>query len=179
VTRSLVLALVTLVLTAAVGALALPFGVSSLPVVPGVMIVAYAALVNPPVEAAISAALCGLVMDALAGTPLGVNVLACVLVLVASRLVVGWVTSARGVQAALFVAGLSAAWAFISLSLLLLAQTRQSAGLSAVPLLALTNGLASFAVLPVLNRLLVVLRLEEKGESLQERLAQKGRSSVG
>lgn len=173
-TRSLALAAVTLVLTALCGALAVPLSVSALPVVPGIIVLAYAALVDPPVEAALSAALIGLVLDALSGTPLGVNVLACVLVLVLSRLALGWVTSARGVQAALFAAGVSAAWAFIALVLLSLFQ-RRAFGIGAIPVLALCNGLLALALMPALTRLLVVLRLEERGESLQERLAHKRR----
>jgi rod shape-determining protein MreD len=173
--RSLLFALLALLATAFLAALAVPLGVLSVPIVPGVILVAYAAIVDPPVEAAITAALVGLTMDAMAGTPLGVNVLACVLVLVASRLVIAWVTQPRGVQAALFVAGFSAAYAFLASVLVNLFQRRESFGLAAVFVLALTNGLASFLVLPLLSRALVILRLEEKGESLQERLASKGR----
>lgn len=173
--RSLLLAGLALAATAILAALAVPLSLTTVPIVPGVILVAYAAIVDPPVEAAISAALVGLTMDALAGTPLGVNVLACVLVLVASRLVIGWVTQPRGVQAALFVAGFSGAYAFVALLLVNLFQRREAFGLGSVLVLALWNGLASFAVLPLLSRALVLLRLEEKGESLQERLASKSR----
>ena len=170
-TRALVLSLLALVLTAATGALAVMFGWSSVPLVPGVLLVAYAAIVDPPVEAAVSAALMGLVIDALVGTPLGVNVLACVAVLVGSRFFVGWVTAPRGIPSFLFTAGFSAAHALLALSLLFLFQRRQSFGLAELFSTALVNAVFSVVLFPVVRRLLVALRLEERGESLQERLS--------
>lgn len=170
-TRALFLALLALVLTAGTGALAVMFGWSSVPFVPGVLLVAYAAIVDPPVEAAVSAALIGLVIDALAGTPLGVNVLACVAVLVGSRFVVGFVTAPRGAPSFLFVAGFSAAHALLALSLLFLFQRRESFGLVALIATALVNGVGSLALFPLVRRLLILLRLEERGETLQERLS--------
>lgn len=148
-------------------------GLSAVPLVPGILLVAYAAIAHPPVESAVSAAVIGLVMDALAGTPLGVNVIACVAVLVWSRPVVGWVTSPRGVPSFLFVGWMSAAYAFVSLLLLFLFQRRESFGFVGLFSTALSNAVASVVLFPVLQRLFVALRLEEKGESLQERLASK------
>ena len=170
-TRALVLSLLALLLTAGTGALAVMFGWSSVPLVPGVLLVAYAAIVDPPVEAAVSAALIGLVVDALVGTPLGVNVLSCVAVLVGSRFVVGFVTAPRGVPSFLFVAGFSAAHALLALSLLFLFQRRESFGLYALLAAALVNALASLVIFPIVRKLLITLRLEERGETLQERLS--------
>ena len=170
-TRALFLALLALVLTAATGAFAVMFGWTSMPLVPGVLLVAYAAIVDPPVEAAVSAALIGFVVDALVGTPLGVNVLACVAVLVGSRFVVGFVPAPRGVPSFLFVAGFSAVHALLALSLLFLFQRRESFGLYALLATALVNGVASLALFPLVRRLLIMLRLEERGVTLQERLS--------
>lgn len=174
--RIAVLALLTLVLTALGGALSVAFGWSSLPIVPGAILCAYAALVDPPIEGVLTAATIGLVVDAMTGTSLGLNVLALVAVLVGSRLVTGFVTSPRGLPAAAFVSGFSAAHAFFALLLLFLFQRRGGFGLTSVFTVALANGAASFALIPLLQRLLVALRLEERDETLQERLAGKGRA---
>lgn len=171
--RLALLALVALVLTAGIGAVGVVLGLSTIPVVPGLLLVAYAAIVHPPVEAAVGAAVIGLVMDALAGTPLGLNVLACVAVLVGSRPVVGWVTAPRGIPSFLFVGCMSAAYAFVSLLLLYLFQRRESFGFVGLFSTALSNAVASVVLFPLIQRVFVALRLEEKGESLQERLASK------
>ncbi|OGQ26484.1 MAG: hypothetical protein A2138_20210 [Deltaproteobacteria bacterium RBG_16_71_12] len=174
--RVAVLALLTVLLTALGGALSVALGWSSLPIVPGVILCAYAAMVDPPIEGVVTAAAVGLVVDAMTGTSLGLNVLAFVAVLVSSRFVVGWVTSPRGVPAALFVGGFSAAHAFLSLLLLFLFQRRGGFGLLSVFTVAIANALVSVVLIPPLQALLVALKLEERGETLQERLAGKGRS---
>ncbi|MBI1948413.1 MAG: hypothetical protein HYS27_22190 [Deltaproteobacteria bacterium] len=174
--RVVVLALVTVALTALCGALSVALGWSSLPIVPGVILCAYAALVDPPIEGVVTAAAIGLVVDAMSGTSLGLNVLALVAVLVGSRFVVGWVTSPRGLQAALFVGGFSAVHAFLSLLLLYLFQRRGGFGLVSVFTVAIANALVSVALIPPLQWLMVALRLEERDETLQERLAGKGRA---
>ena len=172
-TRVVLLAALALVLTAVTGAQAVMLGWSSLPVVPGVLLCAYAAIVDPPIEAAISAAVIGLVVDALAGTPFGVNVLSCVAVLVGSRFVVALVPSPRGFRSFVFVGGFSGAHALISLVMLFLFQRREGFGF--VPLIstAVANAIVSIALFPLLQRLFVALKLEERGESLQQRLASK------
>jgi cell shape-determining protein MreD len=173
VTRLFVLVVLAVVLTAGMAALAVLLGLSSLPVVPGVLLVAYAAIVHPPTEAAVGAALIGLAMDALAGTPLGVNVLASVAVLVGSRVFAGWVTAPRGLPSFLFVACVSVAHAFLSLLLLFLFQRREAFGFVGLFSTALANALASVVLFPIIQRIFVGLALEERGESLQERLASK------
>jgi hypothetical protein len=173
-TRPLVLALFALILTAISGALAVMFGWSTIPIVPGVLLCAYAAIVDPPIQAALGASLIGLVIDALSGTPLGVNVIACVAVLSASRFVVSFVPLPRGLPSFLFVGGFSGVWAFLALLLLYLFQSREGFGFGAMFATAIVNAVASVVVFPVLSRILVLLRLEEKGETLQERLASKG-----
>jgi hypothetical protein len=173
VTRVFILALLALLLTAFTGALAVMLGWSSLPVVPGVLLVAYAAIVDPPIEGAVSAAVVGLVIDALAGTPFGVNVLSCVAVLVGSRFVVELVHHPRGWRSFVFVGGFSAAHALASLIMLFLFQRREGFGF--VPLIATAacNAIASVVLFPILQFVFVRLKLEEKGESLQQRLASK------
>lgn len=174
--RVLVLALMTVLLTALCGAVAVAFGWSSLPIVPGVILCAYAAMVDPPIEGVVTAAAVGLVVDALTGTSLGLNVLACVAVLVGSRFFVGWLSSPRGLPAMLFVGGFSAAHAFLSLLLLYLFQRREGFGLVSVFTTAVANALVSAALIPILQWLMVALRLEERDASLQERLSGKARA---
>lgn len=174
--RVLILALLTVLLTALAGAVSVAADWSSLPIVPGVILCAYAAMVDPPIEGVVTAASLGLVTDALSGSSLGLNVLACVAVLVASRFAVGWVTSPRGIPATLFVAGFSAAHAFLALLLLFLFQRREEFGLLSVFTVAVANALVSVVLIPPLQWLLVALRMEERDASLQERLAGKGRA---
>lgn len=174
--RVLVLAALTVLLTALCGAVSVAAGWASLPIVPGVILCAYAAMVDPPIEGVVTAAAIGLVVDAMTGTSLGLNVLACVAVLVASRFVTGWVTSPRGLPAALFVAGFSATHSFLALLLLFLFQRRGGFGLLSVFTVAVSNALVSVALIPLVQRLLVALRLEERDVTLQERLASKGRA---
>ena len=169
--RVFILGFLAVVLTSITGALAVMFGWSNVPVVPGVLLVAYAAIVDPPIEAAVSAAVIGLVIDALAGTAFGVNVLSCVAVVVCSRFVLGFVHSPRGLPSFLFVAGLSAVHALVSLLLLYLFQKRESFGFTPLASTAIVNAVVSLVLFPILRRLFVALRLEDKDETLQERLA--------
>lgn len=172
-TRLVVLFLAALALTALGGGAAVVLGVSTVPLVPGILLVAYAAIVHPPVEAAVAAALIGLAMDALCGTPLGLNVLACVAVLVGSRPFVSWVPLPRGIPSFLFVGCTSAAYAFLSLLLLFLFQRRESFGLVGLFSTALVNAAVSVPLFPLLRLAFVRLGVEDRGESLQERLAAK------
>lgn len=170
--RPLVLALLALVLTSFQAALAVVLGVSSLPFVPGVVLVAYAALVDPPVEAAITATLVGLVVDALSGTPLGLNVLACLLALLTGRLFAPWVLQPRGVAALLFTGGLSAGYHLVALTLLyVFSAERKAFGFLPMLTTAAGNALLAVVVIPVTRRALVAVGLEDKGESLRDRLS--------
>jgi hypothetical protein len=172
-TRSLVLAVAALVLTAASGALASLLGWASVPVVPGALLVAYAAIVDPPISAAFSAALVGFVIDCLCGTPIGVSILGCVAALVASRFFVGWVTSTRGLPAVLFAGGLTFTYGLVALSLLFLFQRRESFGFGVLATATVVNAIAAPVVFRVAHGVLVLARVEERDASLQDRLAGK------
>jgi hypothetical protein len=174
VSRALALALLALLLTAAQASLAVTLGVSSLPFVPGVILVAYAALVDPPVEAAISATLVGLVVDALSGTPLGLNVLACLLALLVGRLFVPWVTAPRGLAALAFTGGLSAGYHLVALTLLFVfSAERKAFGFLPMITIAVGNAVAAVVVITLTQRLLVAFKLEQKGETIHERLSSR------
>lgn len=163
-----------LVLKALIAALAVVFQTGPLPVLPAVVLIAYAALWHPPIEAALSAALVGIIIDALMGVPLGVNSLAAVLTLVASRPTLVWVPEPRGVAVTAFVAGFSAVHAAIAVLLLLLfGGLRASTELMSVFTIGVVNGLLSIALFPAYRALLVRLHLEERGASLHERLASR------
>src|SRR5690606_34090125 len=71
--RALLAVAATVLLASVRRALPVMLGVSSVPFTPGSVVVAYAALTKPPIEAAITASLCGLVVDGLSGIPLGVS----------------------------------------------------------------------------------------------------------
>lgn len=171
-TRSILLVLVALLLHAAEAALAVAFGMEGLPLVPGIVVVAYAALVEPPMEAFTTAALVGVVMDALLGTPVGLNMLACLFALGIGRVFAEKVSSPRTLIAFLFAAGISAAYhAFVVTLLLIFTSEQAGRGLFSVVPIALANGALSFALFPLLRRLLIAAQLEEREVSFEERLA--------
>ena len=175
--RTLILVVVALALHAFEAALAVALGVTGLPLVPGIVVVAYAALVEPPMEAATTAVLIGVVMDALLGTPLGLNMLACLVALGIGRLLAEHVASPRSVTAFLFAAGISAAYhAFVVTLLLIFTSGQTNRGVFSVVPIALANGVLSFVLFPMLRRLLIACGLEEREVSFEERLAdQAGR----
>jgi len=174
--RIFILAGLGLLLHAIQAALAVALGVTSLPLAPAVVLVAYAALVEPPVEAALAASSLGLVLDALSGSPLGLNMLACLLALLLGRLAAGVVSSPRGIPAFLFASVLSAGYHLFVLTLLFVFGTdRESFGLQGILSASLANGLLALLLFPLLQRLLVSVGLEERQESMEERLRRRSR----
>lgn len=172
--RVLVLALLAVLLHALDAGLAVAVGASSLPFVPAVILVAYAALVEPPGVAVVSASTAGLVLDALSGAPLGLNMLACLLALLLGRLSSSWVKTPRGPPAFLFAGGLSAGYHLFVVTLLYVFGSHpESLALQGLFSTALWNGLASLAVFPFTQWLLVRLGLEEREQTLAERLSRR------
>jgi cell shape-determining protein MreD len=176
--RILILVGLGLLLHAAESAVAVILGMTSLPVAPAVVLVAYAALVEPPVEASLSASSLGLVLDALSGSPLGLNMLACLLALLLGRLAAGWVSSPRGLGAFAFASLLSAGYYLFVLTLLFVFGTdRESFGLQGLTTTSLMNGLLALLLFPICQKLLVWVGLEERSESMEERLKQRARGT--
>jgi rod shape-determining protein MreD len=172
--RPFALAGATIALQACLGALSVATGSNSFPLVPGVVLVAYSALVDPPIEAAISAAVIGIFLDALSGTPFGLNALACVLALLAARFFVQFVPRPRGLPAFLFTAGLSASYHFIALTLLYsFSSGREAFGFRGLVVTAIGNGIAALVLFPLTSMVLVALGLQQHDPSLNERLAGK------
>ena len=169
-TRPLAFAALTFVLTALTGALSVLFDVGSLPWVPGTALLAFVALVDPPLSAAITAATIGFMMDALSGSPLGLNVLACVATLIAGGLFVPWFPTVTRWRGALFASGVAALHASLVLVVVYLFQRRESFGGLAIAAAALANGAASLAIFPLARWVLVSLRLEGRGSSLEHRM---------
>lgn len=173
-TRVLVLALLALVFHALLAGLAVAFGSSSLPLMPAVLLVSYAALVEPPVVAALAASTVGIVLDALAGAPLGLNMLACLLALLLGRFAASWVKSPRGLSAFLYAAALSAGYHLFVVTLLYVFGSHpEGLALHGLVGAALWNGFAALLVFPFTQWLLVRLGLEEREETLSERLARR------
>ncbi len=162
---------VTLVVTAICGSLPVLFGWPALPVTPGAVVCAYAALTTPPIEAAVTAALVGLVVDALSGSPIGASSLALLVTLLTSRLGVSLVPLARGGAAFAFVAAFAAFHALLAQALLALFAQRRAVDLVIVVVVGILDALLSLILFPVLRRVLVILRLEDKGATLGERLS--------
>lgn len=177
-TRSLLLATLGLLLHAVQAAVAVAFGWESMPVAPAVVLVAYAALAEPPVEAAITATFLGLILDALSGSPIGLNMLSCLLALLVGRLAARWVTAPRGWGALAFGAALSAGY---HLFLLILLKTfgayREGLGILSVLSTALWDGLLSVVLMPATQWLLVAVRLEEREVTATERLSRRAQSA--
>jgi hypothetical protein len=158
----------TLVVVACQRAMAVVLGTTSLPVTAGVVVVAYAAINWPPVEAAV----CGLVIDALSGMPLGVSSFALVITLLVARLGLRFVSESRGVAASAFAGVFGMLQALVATSSLAAFGEGHGgfdlAGAFAIGVLDFALALALF---PLLHQLLVALSLEERSTSLRERLA--------
>ncbi|MCP4501951.1 MAG: rod shape-determining protein MreD, partial [Deltaproteobacteria bacterium] len=118
--RSLVLVALALLFHSVEAGLSVALGRPDLPVVPGVVLLVYAILVEPTVEATVSALALGFVMDALSGTPLGMHMMACLLTLIAARFFADTVSSPRTLAAFFFAMGCSAAYHTIAILLLVL-----------------------------------------------------------
>ncbi len=170
--RVLVAMLATLMLVSLRRALPVIIGMSWLPLTPGAVIVAYAALTWPPIEAVVAAALCGLVVDALSGMPLGVSSFALVVSLLATRLTLRFFTRSRGLAASAFAGAFGVLQALVATALLAAFGDRHG-GFDVLN--AVVIGVMDFAlaliVFPALHAALVSLNLEERGASLRERLA--------
>lgn len=174
--RVLLLAGLGLLLHAFEAGFAVVLGSTSLPVAPAVVLVAYAALVEPPVEAALTASCLGLVLDALSGSPLGLNMLACLLALLAGRFFARRVSSPRGAAGFLFATGMSAGYSLFVLTLLYVFGTdRESFGLQGLVATSFANGLLSLLLFPLCQWLLVSMGLEERETTMEERLSRRAR----
>lgn len=169
--RVVVAMIVTLVVTAVMASLPVLFGTPAWPVTPGAVIVAYAALTVPPLEAAVTAALVGLVMDALSGSPIGVSSFALVVTLLLSRLGVSLVPHPRGLAALAFALAFTFTQAFLAQSLMALFGQRRAVDLVIVVVVAVLDALLSLILFPLLRKLLVILRLEDRSATLGERLS--------
>jgi rod shape-determining protein MreD len=176
VSRSLLLALLGLVLHAIEAGAAVAFGLDGLPLTPAVVLVAYAALAEPPVEAAVSAILLGLVLDAVSGSPLGLNMLACLIALLSGRLLSSWVSAPRGLPALAFTAGMSAGYhLFILILRVLFAGHREVQGVLDVAAVAFGDGLFAVVLMPSVQWAFVRLGLEDPEDPLEARLSSRVR----
>ncbi len=172
--RVLVAMLATLVLVSLRRVLPVIIGVSSLPVTPGAVIVAYAALTWPPIEAVVVAALCGLIVDALSGMPLGISSFALVVTVLTTRLGLQFFTRSRGLAASAFAGGFGMLQALIATSLLAAFGDRHgSIDVVSGVLIGISDFVVALAVFPLLHAILVKLGLEERGATLRERLASR------
>lgn len=169
--RVLVAMLATLVLSAVRRALPVVLGLSSLPLTAGAVVVAYAALTWPPIEAVVAAALCGLIVDALSGMPMGLSSFSLVVTLLVMRLSLRFFTRSRGPAASAFAGVFGMLQALIASVLLSAFGSGYSVDVATLVLVGLLDVLLAAATFPALHALLVSLGLEERGTSLRERLA--------
>ena len=172
--RVVVLGTLALILHAALAALAVTFGSSGLPIAPAVVLVAYAALAEPPLEASVSAALLGLILDCLTGAPVGMNMLACIAALWVARPLTARVTSPRSWSAFLFAAGLAAGYALFVRGLLWIF-AREHFGIQGIFTTAITSGVVALLLFPGLSALMVRFGLEEREENLANKLAKRAK----
>lgn len=172
--RVLVFTLMAVGLHGAAAVLPVALHAASMPLLPGVVLVAYAALVEPPVAAALAASTLGLLVDALSGTPLGLHMLASLVALLVGRLAADWVSAPRGVPAFLFTATMAGAYHVVVVTLPWMFGPHPDewrvAGFWST---AFWNGFAALGLFPVVQGVLVRLGLEEREETLSERLARR------
>jgi hypothetical protein len=170
VIRIATLAAFTLVVTALSSALAVAVGSAGFPLTPGSVVVAYAALAAPPIEAAFSAVIVGLVVDALNGAALGTSSFTLLVTLLASRLGISLVPSHRGAPAWTFAGLFAFAQALLAMLLLALVGQRGAVDVGAAVALAVVDVALAVVLFPALHEALVLLRQEERSATLRERL---------
>ena len=176
--RSLLLASLGLLLHAIVAALAVALGWDALPVAPAVVLVAYAALAEPPIEAAISATLLGFMLDALSGSPIGMNMLACLLALLLGRLAAGAVAAPRGLGAFVFGGAMSMGYhLFLLIVLFMFDSEREAFGILGILSTAVFDGLLALVLMPTTQVLFISLGLEEREVTMTERLSYGARTA--
>jgi hypothetical protein len=163
----------TLVLMALVRALPVVIGVAALPVTPAAIPVAWAALTLAPLEAVVAASLCGLVVDALGGLPVGLSSFSLVVALLVTRLGIRNVMRPVGPVAAGVAGIVGLLQALVSFALLLFFAPERAPWqpTALVASSVLDVGLA-WVLLPVLDRLGVLVGLE-RTTSTAERLASR------
>lgn len=162
---------VALAAMAVVRSLPVVVGLASLPATPVAIIVAWAALVLPPLEAVVAASLCGFIVDALAGLPVGLSSFSLVVVLLIARLGTRSVPRAVGPVAALFAGGVGLLQVTVSWVLLAVFAPERAPWQPGTLILvgALDAGLA-LLLLPLLDRLGVLVGIE-RSTSTADRLA--------
>ncbi len=170
-TRVLVFLVTTILVTAVASSLAVGTGVGAVPLTAGSVVLAYAALATPPVEAAFSATIVGLVVDALAGAALGLSSFSLLVTLLVSRLAIGFVPSTREPIALLFVGAFAGVQALVAMTMLALSgPTQRGIDLFVAGKIALVDAGAAYWLFPLLHEVFVLLRLEERSATLRERL---------
>lgn len=170
--RPLLSMAVTLLLTALHKVVPLWLGSSSVLATPGAIVVAYAVLTMAPVEAIVTAALCGLVVDGLGGMPLGVGSFSMVVVVLLARLALRFMTETRGPPAAAFAGGFGAMQALL-VGAMLSAFAGRAGSFDVVQAIGIgvIDGVLALALFPILHWIGVLFGVEEKGATLRERLA--------
>lgn len=172
--RIVVLTFLASVYQALQAGLAVALGTSAVAVNAGVVLVAYVALVEPPIVAVLSASMIGLVVDGLSGTPLGLNMLALLLALLLGRLAARSVKVPRGLPAFLFTAGLAAGYhLFVGFLFAAFGFHRAEAALQGFVSTSLWNGCLALLIFPFTQWILVRLKLEEVEETFSQRLARR------
>jgi hypothetical protein len=170
-TRIVTSMVVALVLVSVLGALAVTFGTGAFLATPGAVVVAYAAITAPPIEAAFSAVLVGLVVDVVAGTSLGVSSFSLLVTLLLARFGVSLVPSPRHPTAYAFVAAFAAVEALVSMLLLaLFAQRHAPIAPGKIVVVSIVDTVIAFLLFSALHELFVLLHLEERTATLKERL---------
>jgi cell shape-determining protein MreD len=162
---------VTLFVTAVASGFAVVLGRGALPLTAGSVVVAYAALATPPVEASFTAMLVGLVVDALAGASLGASSFSLLVTLLLTRLGEGFVPSTRDRSAYAFVLAFAFVQALLASALLaLVGPTHRGLALAGAVQIAVVDAVAAVMIFPLLHAVFVLLRLEDRSATLRERL---------
>ncbi len=141
------------------------------PMTPGAVVVAFAALTMAPIEGVVAAAICGFIVDGLAGMPMGVSSFSLVVTLLVSRLGLRFMSGARGLTAAGFVGAFGMTQAVIAAVLMAFFGARHSSmGIVDVGLLGIMNMGWAFVIGPPLLSVLSRFGVE-RHSTLGERLA--------
>jgi hypothetical protein len=154
--------------------LAMVFTLESAPILPSVAFMAFAVLMLETTEAAITAALVGVVFDALSGSIVGLNMLGGVLVWLAARPATVLISRPRAASIFTFTALTAAAYQVGMVALInVFSDGVHPLSVGGLVITSLLTGLFAIGAFPLLNRALVFIGIAAAEENLSEKLARR------
>ena len=163
-----------LLTTGFLSAVSVALGISNLPLLPVILLVAYLVVADSGLEGMLMTAALGLFLDAWAGYLLGINMLICLGLFIAGSPLGGWGSSPRGV-AGFFLGAISAmTYTLIHGALFtIFGEGEGRLSLSTMLNAGFWNGILGVLLFPVIDQLFIYFGFSERELSLAERLSSR------